>query len=87
MKRSLFMLIKNGMILSPGTQEQYRADIRIADGIITEIGRLPGGACPTADGISCIKEDAKGGPARYCSCMPGERIIPFLISINKLRFI
>ncbi len=32
------MIIKNGTIVSPGTGEQYRADLRIADGIITEIG-------------------------------------------------
>ncbi|MCD7743920.1 MAG: dihydroorotase [Lachnospiraceae bacterium] len=32
------MIIKNGTILSPGTGEQYQADLRIADGRITEIG-------------------------------------------------
>ena len=33
------MLIKNGKILSPGTNEQYCADIRIQDGLIAEIGK------------------------------------------------
>lgn len=32
------MLIKNGTILSPGTNQQYQGDIRIKDGIIAQIG-------------------------------------------------
>ncbi len=41
------MLIKNGTIISPGSGEQYPADLRIKDGIIAEI-------CPlcTAAGVS-----------------------------------
>ena len=31
------MLIKNGTLLSPGTQEQFQGDLRIQDGKITEI--------------------------------------------------
>ncbi len=31
------MLIKNGLILSPDTGLQTRGDLRITDGIITEI--------------------------------------------------
>ncbi|MCD8396301.1 MAG: dihydroorotase [Lachnospiraceae bacterium] len=42
------MIIKNGTILSPGTQEAYSADLRIADGLITEIAR-PGSLSPDFD--------------------------------------
>ncbi|MDY3249364.1 MAG: amidohydrolase family protein, partial [Candidatus Choladocola sp.] len=34
------MLIKNGTILSPGNSSETRADLRICDGIISEIGLL-----------------------------------------------
>lgn len=42
------MIIKNGTILSPGTQEEYAADLRIADGLIAEIA-LPGSLSPDSD--------------------------------------
>lgn len=34
------MLIKNGTILSPGTGEQLRSDLRVQDGLISEVGAL-----------------------------------------------
>lgn len=39
------MLIKNGTILSPGTQQELHTNLRIQDNLITEIGDLK----PTAD--------------------------------------
>ncbi|MCD8337280.1 MAG: dihydroorotase [Lachnospiraceae bacterium] len=53
------MIIKNGTILSPGTQEEYSADLRIADGLIAEIAS-PGSLSPhpadeeVLDASSCV---------------------------------
>ena len=49
------MLIKNGTVLSPADQTQRRADLRIRDGIITEIGALaPEENEQVLDASSCI---------------------------------
>ena len=34
------MLIKNGLIMNPRTNESFHADIRVCDGVIKEIGSL-----------------------------------------------
>lgn len=49
------MLIKNGTILSPADHQEYQADLRICDGIITEIGSLAPLAQETVlDASSCL---------------------------------
>jgi len=53
------MVIKNGTILSPGTQEAYSAELRITDGLIAEIAS-PGSLSPgfdeeeVLDASSCV---------------------------------
>ncbi|MDO4324017.1 MAG: dihydroorotase [Lachnospiraceae bacterium] len=53
------MIIKNGTILSPGTGEELHSGLRIADGIITEIGSLS------------AKEGEKVVDAAGCIVAPG----------------
>lgn len=49
------MLIKNGLIVSPGTNEQYSGDIRITDGLIAEIGTLTANDGETIiDAAGCV---------------------------------
>ncbi|MCD7763411.1 MAG: dihydroorotase [Lachnospiraceae bacterium] len=57
------MLIKNGTILSPGSREEYRADLRITDGKIAEIA-VPGAALDAQDGEEVID-------ASSCVVAPG----------------
>ncbi|MCD7715222.1 MAG: dihydroorotase [Lachnospiraceae bacterium] len=57
------MLIRNGTILSPGSKEEYRADLRIADGKIAEIA-APGTALNAQDGEEIID-------ASSCIVAPG----------------
>lgn len=44
-KETSYMIIKNGLIMNPRTNERKQADIRILDGIIREIGAIT----PSAD--------------------------------------
>lgn len=49
------MIIKNGVILSPATREEYQADIRIADGLIIETGALtPNPGEEIIDASGCV---------------------------------
>ncbi|MCD8015844.1 MAG: dihydroorotase [Lachnospiraceae bacterium] len=57
------MIIKNGTILSPGTSEQYRADLRIVNGIIAEIG--------DSDSFPVEDEQEKIIDASSCVVAPG----------------
>ncbi|MCC8068133.1 MAG: dihydroorotase [Clostridiales bacterium] len=57
------MLIKNGMIISPGTHEQYPADIRIADGQIMQIS--------AAGSLERTKEQEEVIDASSCIVAPG----------------
>ncbi|MCC8136569.1 MAG: dihydroorotase [Clostridiales bacterium] len=57
------MIIKNGILFSPGSKESYRADLRVTDGKIAEIA-VPGFAPDAQDGEEVID-------ASSCVVAPG----------------
>ncbi len=66
------MLIKNGTILSPGTGEQYRADIQTADGIITDIRPVEGNTeIAAARGCPDMRSGGEIIDASGCIVAPG----------------
>lgn len=65
------MLIKNGTILSPGSQEQYRADIRVRDGRIAEFGAPSTGYKSNSAGHLQAEENEEVIDAAGCIVAPG----------------
>ena len=49
------MILKNGLIMDPGTNASYKADLHIRDGVIAKIGpdlsAAPSGECLDAEGF------------------------------------
>lgn len=56
------MIIKNGTVISPATKEQYKADLRIRDGLVQEIGAFDAASAP---------DDGQIIDARGCIVAPG----------------